>query len=289
MATTTVSTARVAGKVAFITGAARGQGRSHAVKLASEGADIIARDICEDLPFAHSPHATWEDMEETVRLVEAAGGRILARKADVRSREQVDAVVAEGLELFGKIDVVIANAAAISYKNVFDLSVEDFEATLEVNLHGVFHTVQSPIQSMIDRNEGGSIILISSGIAYRATGAPDYSAAKTALITFARALANELGPSRIRVNTIEPGYVLTPALDNPKYAERTAQLLGREPFATREEHREAMWDQFKSRNMLPVGWVDAEAISNAVLWLASDESRYVTSEELKVDAGFADK
>ena len=285
----TVATGRVAGKVAFITGAARGQGRSHAVKLASEGADIIALDICEDLPFAHSPHATPEDLQETVRLVEAAGGRIVARKADVRKRDEVDAVIAEGLEAFGKIDVVIANAAAIQYKNVFDLSVEDFEATLDVNLHGVFNTVQTPVRHMIERNEGGSIILISSGIAYKATPAPDYSAAKTALITFARALANELGPNRIRVNTIEPGYVLTPALDNDKYGERTAELLGREPFASREEHRAAMWDQFKPRNMLPVGWVEPEAISNAILWLASDESRYVTSEELKVDAGFADK
>ena len=280
---------RVEGKVAFITGAARGQGRSHAVKLASEGADIIALDICEDLPFAHSPHATWADMEETVRLVEAAGGRIVARKADVRSREQIDAVLAEGLEAFGKIDVVIANAAAIAYKNVLDITVEEFEATLDVNLHGVFNTVQTPVRHMIERNEGGSIILISSGVAYRATPSPDYSAAKTALITFARALANELGPNRIRVNTIEPGYVLSPANDNPKYAERTARLLGREPFATPEEHREALWEQLKPRNMLPVGWVEPEAISNAILWLASDESRYVTSEELKVDAGFADK
>lgn len=289
MSTTSVRTGRVAGKVAFITGAARGQGRSHAIKLASEGADILALDICEDLPFAHSPHATEADLAETVRLVEAAGGRIVARKADVRFRDQVDAVVAEGLETFGKIDVIIANAAAIQYKGVLDLSVEDFEATLDVNLHGVFHTVQSPIQSMINRNEGGSIILISSGIAYKATPAADYSAAKTALITFARALGNELGPSRIRVNTIEPGYVLSPANDNDAYAERTAELLGRGPFASREEHRQALWDQFKPRNMLPVGYIDPEAISNAVLWLASDESRYVTAEELKVDAGFADK
>jgi SDR family mycofactocin-dependent oxidoreductase len=284
-----VRTGRVAGKVAFITGAARGQGRSHAVKLASEGADIVALDICEDLPFAHSPHATWEDLQETVRLVEEAGGRIVARKADVRFRDQVDAVVAEGLETFGKIDVVVANAAAIQYKNVFDLSVEDFEAGLEVNLTGVFNTVQSPIQSMINRNEGGSIILVSSGITYRATPAVDYAAAKTALITFARALANEVGPSRIRVNTIHPGYVLSPANDNLKYAERTAQLLGREPFTSLEEHRQALWDRFKPQNMLPVGYIEPEEVSNAVLWLASDASRYVTAEELKVDAGFGDK
>jgi (+)-trans-carveol dehydrogenase len=284
-----VRTGRVAGKVAFITGAGRGQGRSHAVKLASEGADIVALDICEDLPFAHSPHATWEDLQETVRLVEAAGGRIVARKADVRNRDEVDAVVAEGLEEFGKIDVVVANAAAIQYKSVFDLSVEDFEAGLDVNLHGVFHTVQSPIRQMIDRNEGGSIILISSGIAYKATPAVDYSAAKTALITFARALANEVGPSRIRVNTIHPGYVLSPANDNMAYSERTAQLMGREPFSSLEEHREALWERFKPQNMLPIGYMEPDAISNAVLWLASDASRFVTAEELKVDAGLADK
>jgi (+)-trans-carveol dehydrogenase len=284
-----VRTGRVAGKVAFITGAARGQGRSHAVKLASEGADIVALDICEDLPFAHSPHATWEDLQETVRLVEEAGGRIVARKADVRFRDQVDAVVAEGLETFGKIDVVVANAAAAQYKDVLELSVEDFQASLDVNLTGVFNTVQTPVRSMLERGIQGSIILISSGVAYRATPAPDYSAAKTALITFARALANELGPNRIRVNTIEPGYVLTPILDNDEYGKRTAQLLGREPFATREEHRQAMWGQFSQRNMLPVGWVEPEAVSNAVLFLASDESRYVTSEELRVDAGFAEK
>jgi (+)-trans-carveol dehydrogenase len=290
MGTTAVGTGRVAGKVAFITGAARGQGRAHAVKLASEGADIIALDICETLPISHAPMATWEDMEETVRQVEAVGGRILARKADVRDRAQVDAVVAEGLEAFGKIDVVVANAAVLTYRDMFEITVEEFEESLDTNLTGVFHTVQAPIQQMIDRGEGGSIILISSAAAYRAKASPDYSAAKTALITFARALSNELGWFRIRVNTIEPGFVLSPALDNDAYAERTRQLLGRdEPFASREEHREAMWEQFSPQNMLPVGWVDPEAVSNAVLYLASDEARYVTSEELKVDAGMSDK
>jgi (+)-trans-carveol dehydrogenase len=281
---------RVEGKVAFITGVARGQGRSHAVRLAREGADIIGLDICEDLPVAHSPHATEEDLAETVRLVEGTGRRIVARKADVRFRDQIDNVVAEGLEAFGKIDVVVANAVTIAYTPLLELTEEAFEATLDVNLHGVYNTVKAALPSMVGRGEGGSIILIASGVAYKAVPVVDYSAAKTALIGMMRSLANELAGSWIRVNVIAPGHVLTPVVDNPAYGERVArQVRNGQPFANREEQLATMWEQFKPRHMLPLGWLEPDDISSGVLFLASDESRYVTAEELRVDGGYAER
>jgi len=281
---------RVEGKVAFITGAGRGQGRSHAVTLAKEGADILAVDICEDLPSSYSPLATKEDLEETVRLVEAVGGRIVARKADVRSSAELDEAVAAGLEAFGKIDIVIANAVIINYMSVLDISEEQFEATIDVNLHGVFRTVKAALPAMIQGGAGGCIILIASGVAYKAIPVVDYSAAKTALIGMMRGLANELAPHWIRVNAIAPGHVLTPVCDNESYGVRLAQQLrdGR-PFESRDERLEAMWNQFKPRHMLPLGWLESIDISNAVLYLASDEARYVTAEELRVDAGYAER
>jgi SDR family mycofactocin-dependent oxidoreductase len=279
---------RVDGKVAFITGAGRGQGRSHAVRLAEEGADIVAIDICEDVEGVEIPCATEADLQETVRLVEATGRRVLARKADVRSAGEVAAVVDDALVTFGKIDVVVANAAVVAYKRFLDLSEELWLRTMDINLNGVFRTVKAVLPSMVERNEGGSIILISSGVAFRSGGAVvDYAAAKTALIGLARSLAQELSPHWIRVNTIHPGHILTPILDNEVYGKRLGEALGGRTFESRDERLEAMWELFKPRHMLPLGWLESIDISNAVLWLASDESRYVTAEELRVDAGFA--
>jgi SDR family mycofactocin-dependent oxidoreductase len=278
---------RVEGKVAFITGAARGQGRSHAVRLAEEGADIVAVDICEDIDEVDIPLATEADLGETVRLVEAAGGRIVARKADVRSSDQLNAAVADGLAAFGKIDVVVANAAALSYRTLQEIDEQRWLTMLDVNLNGPFRTIKAALPAMVERGGGGSIVLISSAVAFRASNAVvDYVTAKTGLVGMMRALAQELAPHWIRVNSIMPGQVLTPVLDNEVYGQRLSALLGR-TFASRDERIEAMWELFKPRHMLPLGWVDAIDVSNAVLYLASDESRYVTAEELRVDAGFA--
>jgi (+)-trans-carveol dehydrogenase len=279
---------RVEGKVAFITGAARGQGRSHAVRLAEEGAAILAVDICEDIEGVDIPLATQADLDETVRLVEEAGGRIVARKADVRSSEQLGAAVADGLAAFGKIDVVVANAAALSYRNMQEIDEERWLTMLDVNLNGPFRTIKAAMPSMLERGEGGSIILISSAVAFRASNAVvDYVTAKTGLVGMMRALAQELAPHWIRVNSIMPGQVLTPVLDNEVYGKRLSASLGGRTFASRDERIEAMWELFRPRHMLPLGWVDPIDVSNAVLYLASDEARYVTAEELRVDAGFA--
>jgi (+)-trans-carveol dehydrogenase len=279
---------RVDEKVAFITGAARGQGRSHAIRLAEEGAAILAVDICENIDGIDIPLASESDLKETVRLVESAGGRIVARKADVRSSEQLASAVEAGLEAFGKIDVVVANAAALSYKNMQEIDESLWLTMLDVNLNGVFRTIKSVLPSMVERGEGGSIVIISSAVAFRTSNAvADYVTAKTGLVGLMRALAQELAPHWIRVNAIMPGQVLTPVLDNEVYGRRLAAGLGVEPFASRDERVAAMWEAFRPRHMLPLGWVDPIDVSNAVLYLASDESRYVTAEELRVDAGFA--
>jgi SDR family mycofactocin-dependent oxidoreductase len=280
---------RLDGKVAFITGAARGQGRSHARRLAEEGAAIVAVDVCEDIDGIESPLATEEDLAETVRVVEEGGGRIIARRADVRSSEELTAAVDAGLSEFGSIDIVVANAAVIAYKKLADLTDEIWDTAIDVNVNGVYKTVKAALPSMIERGEGGAIVLISSGITYRtATATVDYVTAKTGLIGMMRSLAVELAPHWIRVNTIHPGFVLTPVLDNEVYGKRLAQIVGRDTdFADREERLQAMWELFESRHLLPIGWVDPVDISNGIVFLASDEARYITGEELKIDGGFA--
>jgi SDR family mycofactocin-dependent oxidoreductase len=280
---------RVEGKVAFITGAARGQGRSHAVRLAEEGADILAVDVCEDIDGLDVPLATDADLQETVRLVEAAGGRIVACKADVRSGEQLREAVAEGLDAFGKIDVVVANAGVAAYKDFSSLTEDVWLKTIDVNLNGVFRTIKAALPSMIERGEGGSVVLISSGTAYRGGGLlVDYATAKTGLIGLMRSFALELAPHWIRVNLVAPSTVLTPIVDNPVFARVVEGAMhGGEPYASPDERLDAMRDMIQPRHMLPLGWVEPVDISNAVLYLASDEARYVTAEELRVDLGFA--
>jgi SDR family mycofactocin-dependent oxidoreductase len=280
---------RVEGKVAFITGAARGQGRSHAVRLAEEGADIVAVDICGNIDLVGVPLATEEDLAETVRLVEATGRRIIARKADVRSLDELRAVADEALGELGKIDVVVANAGVALYKNVHELTEERWLASMDVNLHGVFRTIKATLPAMVERDEGGSIVIISSGTAYRGGGLlVDYATAKTGLVGLMRTLAAEVAPHWIRVNLIAPSTVLTPIVDNEVFARVVEGAMNNgQPFESREARLTAMREMIQPRHMLPLGWVDPVDISNAVLFLASDESRYVTGEELRVDLGFA--
>jgi SDR family mycofactocin-dependent oxidoreductase len=269
------------GKVAFITGAARGQGRSHAVRLAEEGADIVAVDICADIdtvaPFY--PLATEEELAETVRAVEALDRRIVARRADVRDLDGLQAAFDEGLAELGRIDTVVANAGIASYGRAWELTAEQWRDMIDVNLTGVFHTAKVAIPAMIDSGRGGSILFTSSigglkGIQHVA----HYVAAKHGIVGLMRTLANELAPYSIRVNTIHPTNVDTIMIQNPG---TWGMFAPGDPEPTVEKAMPG----FRSLNGLPVPWVEPRDISNAVLFLASDEARYVTGVTFPVDAG----
>ncbi|SEO53726.1 mycofactocin-coupled SDR family oxidoreductase [Trujillonella endophytica] len=272
---------RMEGKVAFITGAARGQGRSHALRLAQEGADIIAVDICADIDTVtpYYPLATEDELAETVRQVEALDRRIVARKADVRDLAGLQSAFDEGLAQLGQVDTVVANAGIATYGKAWELSGEQWKDMIDVNLTGVFHTAKVAIPAMIEADRGGSIMFTSSigglkGIQHVA----HYVSAKHGIVGLMRTLANELGPHRIRVNTIHPTNVDTIMIQNPG---TYAMFSPGDP----EPSQEKAMPGFMSLNTLPVPWIESTDISNAVLWLASDEARYVTGVTLPVDAG----
>jgi (+)-trans-carveol dehydrogenase len=261
------------GRVAVITGAARGQGRAHAVRLAADGASIIALDVCGHVSDALGyPMATPQDLDETVRLVEEAGGKIVARQADVRRIDQVRAAVNAGLDVFGRIDVVVCNAGIITYGLSWELDEEAFDAVMDVNVKGVWNTVRATVPTMIEAGNGGSVIITSSTGGIR--GNPlmlSYDASKHAVVGMMRCLANELGQYNIRVNTVHPTGV------------RTAMGFDPQVGALQAQYPE-LFDGV-GRNILPVPSVRPEDIAGAVAWLASDESRYVTGVTLPVDAG----
>jgi SDR family mycofactocin-dependent oxidoreductase len=277
---------RVEGKVAFITGAARGQGRSHAVRLAEEGADIIAIDLCEQVEATAGiyPGATSADLEETVALVEATDRRIVALEADVRDLDELQAAFDRGRAELGRIDIVCANAGIFAFGRPAHLVEEaEWQQIVDINQTGVWHTCKVAIPAMIDQGDGGSIVLISSTAGLK--GAPfilPYGASKHAVVGMMRTLALELGPHRIRVNTIHPGTVATGMILND--AAYKLMVPGEER-PTKEQAREV----FEAINTLPVPWVEPADISNALLFLVSDEARYVTGNELKVDAGYTVK
>lgn len=275
--------AKLDGRVAFITGAARGQGRSHALRLAEEGAEIVACDICEQMDTVGYPLASEDDLNETVRLVEDLDRRIVARKADVRSGDQLSAVVGEGISEFGKIDIVCANAGIFTVGAAHELSRHDWDDVIDVNLTGVWKTCKAVIPHMIERGQGGSIIITSSTAGIKGfANTAHYTASKHGVLGLARTMANELAPHMIRVNTIHPTSVDTPMIQN----EATYGL-----FRPDLEHptREDASESFQAMNALPIPWVEAGDISNAVLWLASDEARYVTGIMVPVDAGMTQK
>ncbi|MDI3340451.1 MAG: mycofactocin-coupled SDR family oxidoreductase [Sphaerobacter sp.] len=267
------------GKVALITGSARGQGRAHATRLAAEGADIIAVDLCAPLPEVPWPLATPDDLQETARLVESRGRRCLTCRADVRSASEIEAAVAGGLATFGHIDVVVANAGVGSYGSAWQLSEAEWDTVVDTNLKGAWLTCRAVIPSMIERGAGGSLILISSTAGLRPyANMAHYVAAKHGVVGLMRALALELGPHRIRVNAVHPTSVDTGMIQN----EATYELFG---GGRRGLTRAEVAPIFQRLNLLPVPWLEPGDISAAVLWLASDASRFVTGVALPVDAG----
>ena len=268
------------GKVAFITGAARGQGRSHAIRLAQEGADIIAIDVCEKIPGTVYNGATEEDLAETVRQVEALDRRIVATKADVRDFAALKAAVDDGVAQLGRLDIVSANAGVSTNPGPADtLSEETWQTMIDINLTGVWHTAKAAIPALKAGGRGGSIILTSSAAGLM--GYPNvshYVSAKHGVVGLMRTLALELAPDMIRVNSVHPTQVDTEMIQN----EATYRLfMPDNPNPTREDFAPAS----QAMNALPIPWVEAVDISNAVLFLASDEARYITGVTLPVDAG----
>jgi (+)-trans-carveol dehydrogenase len=273
-------TGRVEGKVAFITGAARGQGRSHAVRLAREGADIIAIDIDAQIGSVPYPMATPEDLAQTVKEVEAAGRRIVATQADVRDYDALKQALDDGVDQLGRLDIVSANAGIVSFGRAEELPEQTWQDVIDVNLTGEWHAAKAAIPHLRAGGRGGSIILTSSDAGLAGfLNLAHYVASKHGVVGLMRTLALELAPDFIRVNSIHPTNVDTPMVMNPATYRMFRPDL-ENPTA------DDMAEPATEGNALPIPWVEPADISNAVLWLASDESRYVTGVTLPVDAGW---
>jgi len=276
-------TGRLEGKVAFITGAARGQGRSHAVRLAEEGADIIAVDVAQEIDSVKRFYrgASEADLAETVEAVEALDRRIVATKADVRDYAALRDALDDGVAQLGHVDIVSANAGIFHFGDPTHLvSESDWADVLDINLTGVWHTAKAVIPHLIEQGTGGSIIITSSVAGLKgAANVAAYVASKHGVVGLMRTLALELAPHSIRVNTVHPTAVGTDMILNDGVYRLFLP-------ATESPTREQAAETFRALHPLPVAWVEPVDISNAVLFLASDESRFVTGTELKVDAGW---
>jgi (+)-trans-carveol dehydrogenase len=269
------------GRVALITGAARGQGRAQAVRLAAEGADVIALDVAAPIATMGYPMGTPEELEQTAALVRGHGRRVIARVADVRDRAALQAVVDEGVGELGRLDVVVASAGiSPPARPMWKIPADEWRDVIDVNLTGAWNTVSVAVPQILSQSEGGSIVLISSGAGLK--GVPHlgaYSAAKAGVVALAKTLANELAPRQVRVNAIAPGTV-----DTPMVTANIQQFkLFRPDLAdpTLEDCVEGF------RSMMPMGqpWITVDEIADAVLFLASDESRWITGVVLPVDQG----
>lgn len=273
------------GRVALITGAARGQGRAHAVRLAGDGADIIAIDVCG--PVSQSvtyPMPTSEDLAETVRLVEATGRKVLSREVDIRNLEAQQQVVADGMEQFGRLDVVVANAGILSWGRIWEMSEQQWDDVIDVNLNGTWRTIRAAVPAMIAAGNGGSIIIVSSSAGLKATpGNAHYSASKYGLVALTNALAIEAGEFGIRVNSIHPYSIDTPMVQ----PEAMMEIFGRYP---------AFLHSFSPMPYRPVNhegkmglqeFMTPEEVSDVVAWLASDGSATISGSQIAVDRGTA--
>lgn len=268
------------GKVALITGAARGQGRSHAIRLAEDGADIIAIDIARQIASVPYPMATPEDLEITRKEVDALGRRVFTAQADIREFEALKKAVDAGVAELGRLDIIIANAAIAPLTLHEEDPITAFVDTVMTNLTGTRHTIHAGVQYLIDQGDGGAIVITSStqgltGRGGNGSGAMDgYAAAKHGVVGLMRTWANWLAPHNIRVNTVHPTGVNTPMIMN----EPVGELVNSAP-----EIANAL------SNLLPVAMLEASDISDAVAWLVSDQAKYVTGVTLPVDAGFTIK
>jgi SDR family mycofactocin-dependent oxidoreductase len=270
---------RVEGKVAFITGAARGQGRSHAVRLAQEGADIIAIDLCGGVATVPYQLATADDLAQTVKAVKQTGRRIVARTADVRDPDALGAALQEGVDELGRLDIVCANAGILTIVPATEMSDQVWKDTIDINLTGVWNTCKVAIPHLIAFGRGGSMVLTSSVAGVKGSAnIGHYVAAKHGVVGLMRALAKELAPHAIRVNTVNPSIVPTGMMLNDQ-AYRVFRPDLETP--TLDDARVAFADHL----LLDIPWIEPADVSNAVLFLASDEGRYVTGSTFMVDAG----
>jgi SDR family mycofactocin-dependent oxidoreductase len=266
---------RLDGKVAVISGAARGQGRSHAVTLSREGASIVAFDICEKLKYPLTPGATEADLQETLRLVEENDQRCLTEKADARDLGAMNALAERAMSEFGRIDILLVNHGIWSVApNSWEMEEGDWLETIDVMLTGAWKVCKAFIPKILEGERGGAVVITSSVNGFTPQpGAIAYCAAKGGEIQMMRVLSKELGPHNVRVNAIAPGGIETPMLLEGGTIERAQELhpvyLG------------------TNRNSLPIEWQPPESISNAILWLVSDEGMYVTGTTVTVDAGWA--
>ncbi|EHB59259.1 3-oxoacyl-(acyl-carrier-protein) reductase [Mycolicibacterium rhodesiae JS60] len=264
------------GKVAFITGAARGQGRSHAMRLAEEGASIIAVDLCGDIPTVPYALGSEEDLAITVKEVEVTGSRIVAIQADVRDQAALGAALDKGLDAFGRLDIVLANAGIAPMSVNEDDRQGIWRDVVDVNLTGVWNTMEVTVPKLVEAGNGGAVVLTSSTAGLKAQSAGTlgglaYTAAKHGVVGIMRCLAKDLAPHSIRVNSVHPTGVATPMIMN--------ETIG-ELFAAKPELAQTL------ANPMPVPVVEPIDISNAIAWLVSDAARYVTGITLPVDAGF---
>ena len=274
-------TGRVEGKVAFVTGAARGQGRSHAIRLAQEGADIIAVNLVRQVDSVPYPMSTPGDLAQTVKEVEALDRRIVATEADVRDYGALKAALDDGVAQLGRLDIVSANAGISSFGTAEELPEQTWQDVIDTNLTGVWHAAKAAIPHLRAGGRGGSIVLTSSVAGLKALeNMTHYGAAKQGVVGLMRTLALELAPAMIRVNSVHPTSVNTDMIQNA-----ATYALFAPDLEEKNRTKENLHERFQALNALPIPWVEPVDISNAVLWLASDESRYVTGVTLPVDAG----
>lgn len=269
----------VDGKVAFVSGAARGQGRSHAVRMAAEGADVVVVDLCDDMPTVEYPLGTESELDETVALIEGHGRRAVKVVGDVRSFEDMERAAALGLEAFGKIDIVLANAGIESHATTWEMTPEQWREMIDVNLTGVFHTVRATVPSMVERGEGGSIVLTSSTLGLRGyANQAHYTAAKHGVVGLMKVMAAELGAHRIRANAVCPVAVRTGMIIN----DAMFRLFNPEKEnPTEDDVRPA----FEGLNALDVPWIEASDVTDSIMFLCSEQAKFITGVALPVDAG----
>ena len=273
------------GRVAFITGAARGQGRAHAVRLAQGGADIVAIDVCKPVSDTVTyPMPTADDLAETARLVEEAGRKVIAREIDIRDLGAQQQLVADAMEQFGRLDIVVANAGILSWGRIWEMSEEQWDTVIDVNLNGTWRTIRAAVPAMIEAGNGGSIIIVSSSAGTKATpGNGHYSASKHGLVAITNALAIEVGEFGIRVNSIHPYSIDTPMVEK----EAMMDVFGKWP---------SFLHSFAPMPYKPVHhdgkkglqeFMTPEEVSDVVAWLASDGSATISGSQIAVDRGTA--
>ncbi len=279
----TASGGPLEGRVAFITGAARGQGRAHAIRLASEGADIIAIDICGPVSETITyPAATAEELAETVRAVESTGRKALAREVDIRDLAALQQVVSDGVEQFGRLDILVANAGVLSWGRLWEMSEEQWDTVIEVNLNGTWRTIRAAVPAMIEAGNGGSIIIVSSSAGLKATpGNGHYSASKHGLVALTNALALEVGEFGIRVNSIHPYSIDTPMVEREAmmavFAKHPSYLHSFAPMPLHPVNHEGKKGLMEFQA--------PEEVADVVAWLAGDGSAALSGSQIAVDRG----